>query len=144
MAMSRSTEFTRERAGRAGVRSTLERPATVDEGMLGELAHERAVGKSYDEEGGWARAGTFGAGLALGLALGVGTTLLLAPRSGEETRELLGIGARRLGGRVANQWDDLRDELSWLARRGRRRIRRGLTRGRWKAEDVADRGRRVF
>jgi len=84
------------------------------------------------------RIGAFGAGLALGLAIGAGVALLTAPRTGEETRDLLGRQARRLGGRVADQMDDVRDDLRRSARRGTRKVRRGLARGRRFVQDAAD------
>ncbi len=138
--MQRPTESSPERERRF----TSRRPEIVDPGLLGNLAEERAEGRSYDESHDWRKVGVFGAGLAIGLAVGVASTLLLAPRTGEETRELIGHEARRLGGRVADGLDDLRDEMQWFARRGRRRMRRGLTRGKWTMQDAVDRGRRFI
>ncbi len=101
-----------------------------------------------DHEGG--RLGAFVTGLTIGLLIGSGVALLLAPQSGEVTRKMLEKRARRVGDGVSDRWEDLRDELDLLARRGRKRMRRGLkrgrwsaTRGRWKAEDLVDRGRRL-
>lgn len=85
--------------------------------------------------------GLFGAGLGIGLLLGAGIALLLAPRSGRETRQLIGSGARRVGSRVAERFDDMRDDVRSAARRGGRTVRRGMTRGRWKLEDAAERWR---
>jgi hypothetical protein len=90
----------------------------------------------------WVRLGFFGLGIALGALLGSGTALLLAPESGQETRARLRRRARRLRGTAGDAWDDLRDELEWAARRGRKRVRRGMTRGGWMAEDAVDAGRR--
>jgi gas vesicle protein len=73
--------------------------------------------------------------VAVGAAVGAGAALLLAPQSGEETRELIGRGRRRFGARAHDAWDDLRDELRWAAHRGARKLRRGATRGRWALED---------
>jgi hypothetical protein len=86
------------------------------------------VGRSYDEERDWRSPGILSLGIIAGVAL------LLAPQSGEETREQIAIRARRLGSRADAGWDDLRDEL----RRLRRRSRRAATRGRWKVEDLLD------
>jgi len=90
--------------------------------------------------------GTFGMGLAIGLTLGAGLALLLTPRSGPETRAALRRSARRAGVRGRNVWDDLRDELQFAARRGRRKVKRAAQRGTWAAEDAWDdrrqRGRR--
>ena len=65
----------------------------------------------------------FAAGLALGIALGAGAALLLAPNSGVETRRALVRRSRRVGRRSRDAWDDLRDELR-NALRNRRRDRR--------------------
>jgi gas vesicle protein len=63
----------------------------------------------------WQQVAIFGAGLALGLALGAGTALLTAPQSGEETRAALRGRARRFGRTTSRHahdaWDELRDEL---------------------------------
>jgi gas vesicle protein len=80
--------------------------------------------------------GIAGAALVMGVALGAGAALLLAPQSGEETREMLGDSARRLGDRVADRLDDIRGDLHRTTRRSRRKLRRGMTRGRWVLEDV--------
>lgn len=91
----------------------------------------------------WRQTGAATAGLVFGLALGAGLALLFAPRSGDETRELIGERTRLLRGRAEDQFDDLREELGHSARRGRRRVRRGMTRGmargRWAAEDLLSR-----
>ena len=74
----------------------------------------------------WQQVAIFGAGLALGLALGVGAALLTAPQSGEETRAALRGRARRIGRtttrRSRDAWAELREELqsAKLALRRRR------------------------
>ena len=88
------------------------------------------------------RAGMLGSALAIGVLVGAGAALLLAPQSGEEFRSEIAGGTRRLRGRAGDAWDDLRDELRWAARRGQRRVRRGISRGGWAAEDAIDKGRR--
>lgn len=69
----------------------------------------------------------FAAGLIAGIAVGAGTALLLAPRTGVETRYALGRGLRRVRRRGSDAWDDLRDELrrasAWRRRRRRRAAR---------------------
>jgi len=95
-----------------------------------------AMGSSYEETMEWDSIGIFGAGLAVGLALGAGLALLLAPRSGEETRELLGERSRWLTDRMAGGFDDLREGMERATRRSRRKLRRGLTKGRWMVEDM--------
>lgn len=86
--------------------------------------------------GAWRQTGAAAAGLFFGLALGAGLALLFAPRAGEETRELIGDRARLLRGRAGERFDDLRDDLARLSRHSRRRMGRGVHRGRWAAEDM--------
>lgn len=85
----------------------------------------------------WHQLAIFGAGLALGIALGAGVALLTAPQAGEESRADIRRHARRtsraLGRRSRNAWLDLRDE--WLGasdslrrRRARRAEREALAR----------------
>jgi hypothetical protein len=100
------------------------------------------MGRSWEEPMDWARLGVFGLGIAIGAILGSGTALLFAPQSGEETRAGIGRRARSMREDARDAWDDLRDELDWAARRGRRHLRRSATRGGWAAEDLLDRGRR--
>jgi hypothetical protein len=100
------------------------------------------MGRSYDEPIDWGRLGMFGLGIVLGAVLGSGTALLFAPQSGEEARAGIGRRARSMRADARDAWDDLRDELEWAARRGRRRLARGATRGSWAAEDLMDRSRR--
>jgi hypothetical protein len=95
-----------------------------------------AMGSSYEETTEWDNLGIFGAGLAVGLTLGAGLALLLAPRSGEETRELLGERSRWVGDRVSGGLDDIRYGVERATRRSRRKLHRGLTRGRWMVEDM--------
>jgi len=66
----------------------------------------------------------FAAGIALGLTIGAGTALLFAPQAGTETRRAIVRRGRRLSRRGSDAWDDLRDELSRAARRGRQAFRR--------------------
>ncbi|HUF29466.1 MAG TPA: YtxH domain-containing protein, partial [Gemmatimonadaceae bacterium] len=104
---------------------------------------EDEVDEEWFSSGAWRQTGLATAGLVFGLALGAGLALLFAPRSGDETRELIGERARLLRGRAGDRFDDLREELGHTARRGRRRVRRGMTRGmsrgRWAAEDMLSR-----
>jgi gas vesicle protein len=64
--------------------------------------------------------GTLAAGVAIGVLVGVGLALLLAPQSGRDARHMLGRGLRRVGRRGRDAWDDLSLEL----RRARRQLRR--------------------
>jgi hypothetical protein len=77
----------------------------------------------------WERAGTFGAGVALGALLGAGVALLLAPHSGVDTRRRLRKAGRRTGSRAADAWADLGEELRHAAFRARRKARRSLRGG---------------
>jgi len=83
----------------------------------------------------WQQVAIFGAGLALGLALGAGAALLTAPQSGEETRAALRGRARRIGRTTSRRghdaWADLREELqsaklALRRRRARKNARRVL------------------
>ena len=140
--MSRSSEFTRRRPGASEFYEASERPEARGDRQLEDAPRERAIGYSDGRGYDLAKVGVFGAGFAIGAAVGAAAALLLAPRTGEDARELIGEQARVLGGRAADSWDDLRDELRWLARRGRKSVRRGMTRGRWAAEDAVARGKR--
>ena len=85
----------------------------------------------------WQQVAIFGAGLALGLALGAGAALLTAPQSGEETRAALRGRARRIGRTTTRKsrdaWAELRDELQSATmalkrRRAKRAAHRALQR----------------
>lgn len=94
-----------------------------------------ALGVRHDEHVDWSQLGLFGAGLIIGLAVGAGAALLFAPMSGEAVRELIGE-------RVTGRFEDLRDDLRWRKRQGRKVVGRGVVRGRWAAEDAFDRRKR--
>ena len=83
----------------------------------------------------WQQMAVFGAGLAVGIALGAGIALLTAPQTGAETRADLRYGAKRttraIGRRSRNAWLDLRDELRGATQSiGRRKARRAAERAR--------------
>jgi gas vesicle protein len=86
-----------------------------------EEAHDDEASHETD----WQQIAIFGAGLALGLALGAGTALLTAPQSGEETRAVLKSRVKRLkrsAGRTSRDaWTELGDELRGAAQSLRRR-----------------------
>ena len=69
------------------------------------------------------RAGSFLAGLGIGLAMGAALALLFAPQTGEETRRSLRRGGRRIRSRAADAWEDLRLELARTKRALKRRRR---------------------
>jgi hypothetical protein len=129
--MARTTEYNRASGGK------------TDADPLDSLGStsERPRGRSYDSDG-VRSASIFGAGLALGALLGAGAALLFAPQSGEDTRELIADRAQRLGGRVSDRLDDVRGDLGWYLRRGRRKLGRGASRSRWAGEDLTDRLRK--
>ena len=87
---------------------------------------QRPSGAADDGEIDWQRVALFASGTLLGAVVGAGAALLLAPQAGDETRRDLAMQGRRLRTRTADAWDDLRDELRWAARRGRRRLERSL------------------
>jgi gas vesicle protein len=63
--------------------------------------------------------GTIAVGVAVGLLVGAGLALLLAPKTGRDTRGMLARGLRRAGSRGRDVWEDLSLEL----RRARRQLR---------------------
>lgn len=85
-----------------------------------------------------ARAGVLGIGLAIGALLGAGIALLLAPQSGEDTRDLLRRRARGIRMQAGDGWSELGDELRYVTRRQRRELRRKARRARWAASDFVE------
>ena len=59
----------------------------------------------------------FVSGLLLGVLIGAGLVLLVAPHSGEETRRIIRRKAKRLAAEAEDRYDDLKDRV----RRARRR-----------------------
>jgi gas vesicle protein len=116
-----------EAAGRAGAPTTSAR---------------RPVDANDDAEIDWERVALFGTGIALGGMLGATVALLFAPASGGQIRAAIARRSARLAHAGRDTWDDLRDELEWAARRGKRRVGRRLQRARWAAEDFLDDRRR--
>jgi len=112
------------------------------DGLGGELGSASAMrhGAATGTRGGtdWARVGAFGAGIAVGALFGAGAALLYAPQSGLATRAVLRRKARHATVRATDAWDELGEELRAVARRGRRKMKRGVTRGRWAAADLFD------
>jgi hypothetical protein len=95
-------------------------------------------GESYSSDLDWGRLGAFGAGIAIGALFGAGAAILYAPQSGRATRAVIRKRARGLTSSATDAWDDLGRELRGAARRSRRGLSRGVTRGRWKAADMLD------
>ena len=63
------------------------------------------------------RAVAFLVGFTLGLAVGAGAALLLAPQSGRVTRRRLRRAAEELGATAAERWREFRGEAADAARR---------------------------
>ena len=70
----------------------------------------------------WQHIAIFTAGAVLGAAVGVGAALLFAPQSGARTRHNIARRGRHFRTRTADAWEDLRHELRYAARRGRRKL----------------------
>ncbi len=99
---------------------------------------DRPRGSPYRRSVDWEHVGLVGAGLLVGVLVGAGTALLLAPQSGEETRTLIRRKARFARHRAGDAWDDLAGDLVAMARRRGRRARRAVRRARWRASDALD------
>jgi len=81
-----------------------------------------------EDELDWQHIGLFAAGALLGVAIGAGAALLFAPQSGEETRHDIARRGRHIRSRAGDAWDDLRSELRYAARSGRRKLGRRFRR----------------
>lgn len=84
-------------------------------------AYEAHEGSSEGELD-WQHIAIFSAGAVLGAAIGAGAALLFAPQSGARTRHNIAKRGRRLRTRTADAWEDLRHELRYAARRGRKKL----------------------
>ena len=112
-------------------------PGSVAGGRLGQRVENRPQ-PGEDDDVDWERVAVFGTGIAVGAVLGAGVALLFAPASGEEARAAIVRRGARLAKGGQDAWDELRDELEWAARRGKRRVGRRVQRARWAAEDFID------
>ena len=74
----------------------------------------------YDEE--W-RALSFVAGLTLGMALGAGVALLMAPQSGRRTRRQLAKAVASARDTAEDRFGEMADEVRSAVDAGRRRLR---------------------
>ena len=85
----------------------------------------RASGLPNHHAPDWQQLAVFGAGLAMGIALGAAVAMLTAPQSGVETRADISRKASRakrmIGRRSHNAWLDLRDEMRGMTLTLRRR-----------------------
>ena len=119
-----STTSTRARGRRPGARA-LERELSITARGVARPSQEWSAD---DGELDWQHIGLFAAGALLGAALGAGAALLFAPQSGAEARHKIARRGRHIRARTATAWDDLRHELRYATRRGRRRFARKLNR----------------
>ena len=78
----------------------------------------------------------FAAGILVGMAVGAGVALMLAPQSGADARRALRRKSRRAVHRGQDAWDELRDELRRAMRR--RRLRGGASRPRDEGRSVIE------
>jgi len=128
--------------GRRGARSSGPRPENAGRPGATATPRQRPANGGHEAEIDWERVAVFGTGIALGAALGAGIALLFAPSSVEEIRAAIAHRGARLAHQGRDVWDDLRDEIEWAARRGKRRVGRRVQRARWAAEDFVDSRRR--
>lgn len=77
-----------------------------------------------DDQLDWQHIGIFAAGALVGVAIGAGAALLFAPQSGQDTRHDIARRGRHLRSRAGDAWEDLRTELRYAARTGRRKLGR--------------------
>lgn len=113
-------------------------PGSVAGGRSGQRVENGPQQPDQDDDIDWERVAVFGTGIAVGAVLGAGVALLFAPASGEEARAAIVRRGARLAKGGQDAWDELRDELEWAARRGKRRVGRRVQRARWAAEDFID------
>ena len=65
---------------------------------------------------------SFVAGLIVGVAVGAGLTLLLAPQSGRRTRRHLARRVEDVTDEAVDRWDDVAGELRSAVRTGRKKF----------------------
>lgn len=135
----RGAAATAGRSRTESARRSLERERSLPTRRLDRLPISSA---ESEVETDWQHVAIFASGAVLGVLIGAGAALLLAPQTGEEARHEIARSGRRFRARTADAWDDLRDELQYAARRGRRRLGRALRRRRehrdWRDEAVAE------
>ncbi len=78
--------------------------------------------------------GLIASGILIGAITGAVVALLVAPRTGAETRDLLARRAQRVRRRAEDRLDDLGEEARLITHRGSVRARRALRRARLAAE----------
>jgi len=101
----------------AGPSSQPNRAANIQSPDEGEASRPRSAAlraanwPSRSARGEGRQIAVFAAGLVVGLAIGAGAALLLAPDSGAHTRRALVRRGRRVTLRGRDAWDDLRHEF---------------------------------
>ena len=128
-AASASAANASTRASREAGKSPLDRELSITaRGITGSRrakAIRQAEGEHESDGEGeldWQHIAIFTAGAVLGAVLGAGAALLMAPQSGARTRHNLARRGRHLRTRTADAWEDLRHELRYAARRGRKKL----------------------
>lgn len=93
-------------------------------------------GKSYKSVPNIRSVSLLGVGMVIGAVVGAGVTLLVAPRSGRETRDMLGYRARRLRS-GSGVWFKLGKELRRAAVAKRKQLERDEARERVRSHSAA-------
>jgi hypothetical protein len=91
-----------------------------DDGLHHAQGGQAEGGMDYDEE---QRTFNFVAGLALGLALGAGVALLLAPQSGRRTRRQLVRAVASARDTAGDRFGEMADDVRSAVEAGRRRLK---------------------
>jgi gas vesicle protein len=86
-------------------------------------------------------AGTFFKGLVLGGLAGAGLAILFAPRSGQETRDLIAHKSDELRGRVAETASETRAQINGFAQRARLQAEEIVGEAKEGAATLQERGR---
>jgi gas vesicle protein len=73
----------------------------------------------YDDESATV---SFLSGLIVGVAIGAGLALLLAPQSGKRTRRRLARSVEGIADTATDQWGDVTDELRSAVRTSRKKL----------------------
>jgi hypothetical protein len=82
--------------------------------LPGSVPQPKPDGLPYETVPDWNAIGLFSAGIAVGAILGAALALLMAPASGDETRQGIARRVRRIRGND-DIWDELAEELEKAA-----------------------------
>lgn len=80
-------------------------------------------------------------GFLVGAIVGAGAALLLAPRSGEETRRQIGDTARRVGQNARGKYDDVKGRLAQGVTEVKDRLAQGVTEVKDDLHDAVEAGK---